>query len=94
MTYLITLICILIALALFAGAFYLSKYVVDTKYHLNKLENDYKAAVEHISKQEDHINQLVQTIEYMENESKAASARQERNRTWNPQDPLSSGVRM
>jgi len=93
-TYLITLICILIALTLFVGAFYLSKYVVDTKYHLSKLEIDYKLAVEHIGKQEEHINQLAQTIEYMENESKAATARTERNRTWNPSDPLSSGVRM
>lgn len=94
MNYLISLICILIALTLFVGSFYLSKYVVDTKYHLNKLEVDYKAAVEHIAKQDDHINQLSQQIEYMENESKAVSARTERNRTWNPADPLSNGVRM
>lgn len=71
----------------------MSRYVVDTKYHLNKLEIDYKAAVEHIGKQEDQINQLVQTIEYMDNEAKIATGRQERNRTWNPADPLSSGVR-
>lgn len=94
MTYIITLICILIALALFAGAFYLSKHVVNIKYHLDKLEIDYKAAVEHIGKQEDHINQLAQTIEYMENEAKAATTRTERNRTWNPTDPLNSTVRM
>ncbi len=72
----------------------MSKYVVVIQHNLNTIQMDYKAAVEHISKQEDHINQLAQTIEYMENESKAASARTERNRTWNPQDPLNSGVRM
>lgn len=93
MTYLVTLICILIALTLFVGAFYLSKHVVDTKYHLNKLEIDYKLAVEHIGKQEDHIIQLSQQIEYMTNEAKADTARKDR-KGWNPADTLNSVARM
>ena len=93
MTYLITLICILIALALFAGAFYLSKYVVDTKYKLDKLEIDYKAAVSHITYQEENILQLQQQIDYMDNEAKAETARKDR-KGWNPSDPLNSVARM
>lgn len=86
MTYLITFICLLIALALFAGAFYLAKHVVSLQHRINVLEDTYTAATEHIQKQEEVIIQLNQQIDLMERESRISSERPERSRAWNPRD--------
>lgn len=93
MPYLITFICIIIALALFAGAFYLAKYVISIQHRVNVLEDTYTAATEHISKQDEYISQLNQQIEMMERENQLASNRVDRPRAWNPRDIMNVGER-
>jgi hypothetical protein len=91
--YLITFICLLIALALFAGAFYLAKYVVGLQHRNNVLEDSYKEATDYIKLQEEHIITLKQEIDFMRRTEEAQSTRTEPQRTWNPGDPLNSGRR-
>lgn len=92
---LISLICIAIALAIFAGAFYLSKYVVSLLHRVHVLEDSYTQATEHITEQDKQIALLQQEIDHMRREEAyAASERGTRPRAWNPNDPLNSGVRM
>ena len=86
MTTLITLICVILALAIFAGAFYLAKYTVSLQHRVNVLEDSYTAANEHIQKQEELITQLTQQIDMMERENKLTAERPERSRAWNPRD--------
>lgn len=94
MTYLITFICLLIALALFAGAFYLAKYVVSLQHRVAVVEDSYAQATEHIQKQEEVIVQLQQQIEYMERSEAMATQKEARpSRAWNPTDPLNGGAR-
>jgi hypothetical protein len=90
---LITFICILIALALFAGAFYLAKYVIGLQHRTNVLEDTYTAAEQHIQKQEEVIAQLTQQIDMMERENVLASSRVDRPRSWNPQNIMNVGKR-
>lgn len=92
-TALITLICCLIALALFAGAFYLAQYVVSLKHRVNVLEDSYAQATEHIQKQEEVILQMQQEIDYTKREVQHNSQRSDRPRAWNPADPLNSIAR-
>lgn len=94
MTYLITFICILIASALFAGAFYLATYVVSLKHRVAVLEDTYKLAEEHIQKQDEAIAQYIQQLEYMERNEAMQKQQQDRpQRGWNPGDPLHGGTR-
>lgn len=93
MIYLITFICILIALAIFAGAFYLAKYVIGLQHRTNVLEDTYTAAEQHIKQQEDVITQLTQQIDMMERENVMASSRVEKQRSWNPRDIMNVGDR-
>jgi predicted Holliday junction resolvase-like endonuclease len=84
---LITLICILLALAIFAGAFYLAKYVLQISMRNDLLEANYKLAEEHIGKQDEHIAQLNQEVEHMQHEAQLNGERIEPRRTW-ANDPL------
>ena len=93
MTYLIVLICFLIASLLFAGAFYLAKYVVTLQHRCHVLEDSYTQATEHISKQEETIAQMQSHIDHLERENHLFSTREERPRSWNPSDPLNSRER-
>lgn len=92
-TALIIFICLLIALALFAGAFYLAKQHIALQHRVNVLEDTYTAATEHIAKQEEVIAQLTQQIEYMERENQLASNRVDRPKAWNPRDIMNVGTR-
>lgn len=91
---LITLTCILIALAILAGAFFLSKYVVEKQHRVNVLEDAYKEASEHIQSLEREIDGLNQQIEQMQYEVQLNSQRLERPRSWNPSDIMNSQPRM
>jgi hypothetical protein len=93
MTYLITFLCILIALAIFAGAFYLSKFVIRITMRNELLEENYKLAAEHIEKQEEQIMQLTQEVTYMRHETEIRRERVPVARSFNPSDPLNSSER-
>jgi hypothetical protein len=93
MTYLITFICILIALAIFAGAFYLAKFVIRITMRNDLLEENYKLAAEHVEKQEEQIMQLTQEVTYMRHEAEINGERTPTARSWNPSDPLNSRER-
>lgn len=90
MPYLITFICLLIALALFAGAFYLAKYVVSLQHRVNVLEDSYKAAEDHIQKQEEVIIQLQQELDILRREETMHKSRSDRPRAWDPSNPLNT----
>jgi Na+(H+)/acetate symporter ActP len=92
-TAIIIFICLLIALALFAGAFYLAKHVIALQHRVHVLEDTYTAATEHIAKQEEVITQLTQQIEMMERENMLASHRAEKPKAWNPRDIMNVGTR-
>lgn len=93
MIILITLICILLALAIFAGAFYLAEYVVKKQHRVHVLEDSYKDATEHIASLEREILGLNQQIEHMQYEAQLNGQRMDRPRVWNPSDPLNSEQR-
>lgn len=90
MIVLITLLCVLLSLAIFAGAFYLAKYVIERQHRANVLEDSYREAVEHISEKEREISGLNSQIEHMQYEAQQNGERLSRPRTWNPRDPLNS----
>lgn len=89
---LITLLCVLLSLGIFAGAFYMAKYVVSLQHRIHVLEDSYSAATDHIAKQEEHIVTLQQELDFIRREEDQRSHR-ERPRTWNPADPLNTGTR-
>lgn len=93
MNYVITFICILIALAIFAGAFYLAKFVICLTMRNELLEENYKLATDHIAKQEEHIAYLSQEVEHMQHETKLNGERVERKRSWEPKDMLNVAER-
>lgn len=93
MTILITLICILLALATFAGAFYLAEYVVKKQHRVHVLEDSYKDAIEHITSLEREVLGLNQQIEQIQYEAQLNGQRMDRPRSWNPRDPLNSADR-
>jgi ABC-type uncharacterized transport system fused permease/ATPase subunit len=93
MTYLITFICILIALAIFAGAFYLAKFVIRLTMRNELLEENYKLAAEHIAKQEEHIAYLTNENEHMTHEAKLNGERTPKVRSWEPKDMLNVSER-
>jgi hypothetical protein len=93
MTYLITFICIFLALAIFAGSFYLAKFVIRITMRNELLEENYKLATEHIEKQEEQIMQLTQEVTYMRHEAEINGERMPAARSWNPSDPLNSSER-
>lgn len=89
MTILITLTCLLIASAIFAGAFYLAQYVVRLEQRKDALEAELKRAEEHIEKVEQFAEGLQQELEFERAEKARRSAPEERG-GWNPADPLNS----
>lgn len=91
-TALITLICISLSLAIFAGAFYLAKYVIATQHRVHVLEDTYREATEHIQEQEKNIILLQQEIDLLRRSAEIHEHR-ERPRTWNPSDPFNTGER-
>lgn len=93
MNYLISFICILIALAIFAGAFYLAKFVIRLTMRNELLEDNYKLAAEHIAKQEEHITYLTNEVEHMQREAVLGGERIERKRAWEPKDILNVSER-
>lgn len=94
LTALIVFLCLLICAALFAGGFYLAKYVVERQHRVNVLEDAYKEATDHIAQLQNEIAALNQQLEYMQYEAKLAEERANQPRAWNPRDPLNSGARM
>lgn len=93
MIVLITLLCVLLSLILFAGAFYLAKHVVSLQHRVHVLEDSYKEATEHIAQQEEHIITLKQELDFIRRTEEVQHQR-ERPRTWNPGDPLNSNSRL
>lgn len=92
-TALITLICILLVLASFAGAFYFAKKHISYQHRINILEDSYKEATEYISRQEEAILQLKSELDFIHREDESRSARNERPRTWNPNNLMETGNR-
>lgn len=92
MNILIYLICILFALAIFAGAFYLAKHILQISMRNDLLESNYKLAEEHISKQDEHITQLTQEIEHAQREAELNGERITPRRSW-ASDPLNGDER-
>lgn len=88
-----TLICFAIALGIFAGAFYLSKYVVGLQHRVHVLEDSYKDATDHIADQEKTVVLLQQEIDFMRRETEIREHQSNRQRVWNPGDPLNIGNR-
>jgi hypothetical protein len=93
MPYLITFICFLIAFAIFAGAFYLAKFVLRVTMRNELLETNYKLAEEHIGKQEEQITHLTQEVQHMQYEAQLNGEHTPRTRSWNASDPLNSEAR-
>jgi cell division protein FtsB len=89
---LITLLCVLVALAILAGAFFLAEYVVGKKHRVNVLEDSYKEATDHIASLEREIIGLNQQVEQMTYEAARDNERGARPRAWNPADPLNSAT--
>jgi uncharacterized membrane protein YciS (DUF1049 family) len=90
MTILIYLICILLALAIFAGAFYMAKFILRVTMRNELLETNYKLAEEHIAKLEERISYLDHEVQQMQYEAQLNGERIERPRAWNASDPLNS----
>lgn len=93
MTILITLLCILIVLLLFSGAYYLSKHVVEKQHRVNVLEDAYREAT-------DEIQALIQTVQDKEREielimfeAQQNGQRVDRPRSWDPNNILNSNPR-
>lgn len=93
MTYIITFICFLIALAIFAGAFYMARHHTRLEMRNDLLEENYKLATEHIGKQEEKINYLEQEVQHMQREAQLNGERTPQARIWNASDPLNSADR-
>lgn len=93
MTILITLLCAVLVLLLFAGAYYLSKHVVEKQHRVAVLEDAYTEAVEEIKAQAQIIQDKEHEIEQMMYEAQQNGQRVERPRSWNPSDPLNSTPR-
>lgn len=93
LTILLTLICIVLALAIFAGAFYLAKYVVSIQHRVAVLEDSYKEATEYIEEKEKQIIQLQQELDFVRRDVVMAEQRNHRFRAWDPSDPLNAGER-
>jgi hypothetical protein len=92
-TYLITFICILIALTLFVGAFYLAKQHISIQYRVNVLEDSYKEATDYIAQQEETILQLKSELDFIHREEETRTTRNEPRRSWNPGDLMNTGSR-
>lgn len=93
MNVLISLLCILISLILFAGSYYLSKHVVEKQHRVHVLEDAYREAT-------DEIQALVQTVQDKEREielimfeAQQNGQRVDRPRSWDPSNPLNSNPR-
>lgn len=93
MTSLITLLCILLSLLLFAGSYYLSKHVVEKQHRVAVLEDAYSEAVEEIKAQAQIIQDKEREIEQMLHQSTLDGRPVERQRAWNPSNPLNSEPR-
>ena len=93
MIVLIVLLCALLVLLLFAGAYYLSKHVVEKQHRVHVLEDAYQEAVEEIKSQAQIIQDKEHEIEQLMYEAQQNGQRVERPRSWNPSDPLNSTLR-
>ena len=93
MTILVSLICATLVLLLFAGAFFLSKLVVEKTHRVHVLEDSYKEATEHILLQEQIIKDRDHEIEQLMYEAQQHGQRVERPRAWKPNDMLNSEAR-
>lgn len=92
MIYLITFICMLIALALFAGAFYLARHVVSLQHRTHVLEDGYKEATDYIKQQEEAIITLKQELDFIRR-TEEEQTKQTRPRSWNPSNIMEMGER-
>lgn len=93
MIVLVFLLCLLICFLLFAGAYYLSKHVVEKQHRVNVLEDAYSEAVEEIKAQAQVIQDKEHEIEQMMYEAQQNGQRVDRPRSWNPSNPLNSEPR-
>ncbi len=93
MNVLVTLLCTILALTIFAGSYYMAKVVVTKDHRISILEDEYRRATEHIATQEETILQLNQALDYTQHEATLKSQRVEQPRSWNPKDMLNSKER-
>lgn len=91
-TALIIFICIFIALALFAGAFYMAKYVVTIQHRVNVLEDSFKEAEEHIIEQEKQIVMYQQEMDFMRRDAEQQQLRDNRTRPWDPDNLMNYSI--
>lgn len=90
---LIVLLCAVLVLSLFAGAYYLSKHVVEKQHRVHVLEDAYNEAVEEIKAQAQIIQDKEHEIEQMMYEAQQNGQRVDRPKSWNPSNPLNSEPR-
>ena len=93
MTILIVLICAVLVLLLFSGAYYLSKHVVEKQHRVNVLEDSYREATDEIQALTQTVQDKEREIELIMFEAQANGQRVDMPRTWNPRNPLSSEPR-
>jgi cell division protein FtsB len=93
MDVIITLLCILISLLLFVGAFYLSKHVVERQHRVHVLEDAYREATDEIQALTQTVQDKEREIELILFEAQQNGQRMDRPRSWNPSDPLNSNPR-
>jgi cell division protein FtsL len=93
MTILIVLICAVLTLILFTGAFYLSKYVVERQHRVHVLEDAYREATDEIQALTQTVQDKEREIELILFEAQQSGQRMDRPRSWNPSDPLNSNPR-
>jgi hypothetical protein len=79
---------------LFAGAYYLSKHVVEKQHRVHVLEDAYNEAVEEIKAQAQMIQDKDHEIEQMLHQSTLDGQRMDRPRSWDPSNPLNTGSRL
>ena len=94
MTYLITILCVLVSLIILAGGFILAKYVVTVQHDNKTLTHEVKMAAELVAEQAQTIEQLRYEIEYMKKISDPSGQQAPMQRSWNPGDPLNQGERV
>lgn len=93
MIVLIVLLCAFIVLSLFAGAYYLSKHVVEKQHRVNVLEDAYREATDEIATLIQTVQDKDREIELIMFEAQQNGQRVDRPRSWDPNNILNSKPR-
>lgn len=93
MVVLTMLLCAVLVLILFAGAYYLSKHVVEKQHRVAVLEDAYREATDEIQALTQTVQDKEREIELIMYEAQQNGQRMDMPRTWNPNDPLNSNPR-